>query len=659
MRTEEQADDAGATGSPVSSRLLEAFAAAIERRAGIGWPHTERAALALAAARAEEAGPVEAPLDDAARHFGLSGAETRVLEVAAAAGRSVALHLLTGLLSGDDGPQRPTVALALELAGLPVTDAAAHRHLGPLAAAVRLGLLTAAGEEVLLARRLVLTERVAAHLAGDDLPDPAVLALLEGPVPLDAPGTDLVAAALTAGQRLIWVHGPLGSAGSALAAAACRRLDVPCLVADLHRLAPGADPGSAVTGLFLEAGLTGAVLILRGAERARAEHFEHAALPVIAVSTEAWDPAWADELPPIVTAPRPSLAERARLWQPLLGERAEDREISALRLGPEQIVAVGRHARTMAELHGEEGVSRDRIRAAARQLGRGRGVRSDGGAPASLDDLVLPPHALGEIERLLDWARYRDEVIAMGPLHGKGGKGSGICALFSGPPGTGKTLAAHVIADSLAMDLYQVELSSVVDKYIGETEKNLEKVFDAAESMNAVLFFDEADALFGSRSEVRDARDRYANQEIAYLLQRMEHFDGITVLASNLRGNIDAAFARRLHFIVSFPEPDEATRARLWEHHLAALREPDDGDPVDIAYLARTVELAGGDIRNIVLSAAYACVAAGDALGMRHVAAAVRREYIKLGKRVPNTLVDADHTQVAPSRTSKTARSRA
>ena len=134
-----------------------------------------------------------------------------------------------------------------------------------------------------------------------------------------------------------------------------------------------------------------------------------------------------------------------------------------------------------------------------------------------------------------------------------------------------------MVADSLGMDLYQVDLSSIVDKYIGETEKNLERVFVEAEATNAVLFFDEADALFGSRSEVKDAKDRYANQEIAYLLQRMEQFDGITVLASNLRGNIDPAFARRLHFMVAFPDPDEPTRQRLWTHHLADLATDPDG----------------------------------------------------------------------------------
>ncbi|MFC6344807.1 ATP-binding protein, partial [Nocardioides hankookensis] len=261
-------------------------------------------------------------------------------------------------------------------------------------------------------------------------------------------------------------------------------------------------------------------------------------------------------------------------------------------------------------------------------------VRANAGSSVTLDDLVLPAAALSEVQRLLDWARYRDEVTAMGPLHGKGGKGIGICALFSGPPGTGKTLAAHVVADSLGMDLYQVDLSSIVDKYIGETEKNLERVFVEAEATNAVLFFDEADALFGSRSEVKDAKDRYANQEIAYLLQRMEQFDGITVLASNLRGNIDPAFARRLHFMVAFPEPDEPTRQRLWRHHLEGL-ETDPADPVDVERYAGAVELAAGDIRNMVLTSVYAAVAEAVPLGMRHVTDAVHREHLKLGRRPP------------------------
>ena len=639
-------------GVRLSQPLRTALTDAVRWRTERGWPAADAAEAALAAATGapgETSGDTghEDRLADLATRFGLQPVESLLLEAVAAAEQSSALHLLSGLLSGDQTPARPTVVLALELAGLPPTDVQAHRHFADLAPLVRLGLVELAGTDVLLARRVRVPDRVAAHLAGGDLPDASILALLVDPVAVEVDGTTLVADALSGGHPLVWVHGPVGGAGAALAAAACRVLDVPCLAADLHRLPPDADPGTATRRLLLEAGLSGAVLALVGAESVPQSVLNHAAVPVIAVSAELWDPHRAD-LPPTVTAPRLTLAQRERIWGTVLGHGQVDREVSALRLAPEQIVAVGRHARRMAELNGEPAVGLDRIRNSARLLGRGRGVRAQDVA-ATIDDLVLPAHALDNIGRLLDWARYRDEVIALGPLHGRGGKGTGICALFAGPPGTGKTLAAHVIADSLAMDLYQVELSGVIDKYVGETEKNLERVFVDAEAMNAVLFFDEADALFGSRSEVRDARDRYANQEIAYLLQRMEQFDGITVLASNLRGNIDPAFARRLHFIINFPEPDEATRARLWEHHLRGVGTTDEHDPIDVAGLARTVELAGGDIRNIVLSAAYSAVAAGERVGMRHIAAAARREYIKLGRRVPER-IDADHTRVASSR---------
>jgi SpoVK/Ycf46/Vps4 family AAA+-type ATPase len=230
------------------------------------------------------------------------------------------------------------------------------------------------------------------------------------------------------------------------------------------------------------------------------------------------------------------------------------------------------------------------------------------------------------------WGHHRNDVTAHGPLNRRG-----IGALFAGGPGTGKTLAAHVVADELSLDLFQVDLATVVDKYIGETEKNLEKVFAAAEALDVALFFDEADALFGSRSEVRDAHDRYANQEIAYLLQRMEHFDGITILATNLRGNLDPAFSRRMSFIVHFPDPDPPTRRRLWEYHLAQLPALDPVDPVQVDRLAIQVEASGGDIRNIVRAAAHDAAAAGELVGMRHIVSATIHEFRKLGKLVPST----------------------
>jgi hypothetical protein len=611
------------------------LAHAVARRAEAGWTGAATAEAALAALTPSAPDvDLEASLGTLAHQFGLSPADASVLEVAALADQSVSGHLLLGLLSGDAGPARPSVAVALEVAGLPADARAARAHLGPRSPLVHYGLVDTSGTDVLLSRRVVLADRVAAHVSGDDVPPQSVLTLLLDAVPVEVEGTDLVSAALGAGQRLVWVHAPGAGAGAAMATAACRRLGVAHLVADLARLDPAASVEQATLEILMEGGLAGSVVVLVGAERVRADVYHRSAVPVVAVSAEPWDPSWPADLPLTVPAPRLSVAERQALWTPLLSDEAASREVSGMPLSPEQIAIVGRHAATSAALHGEDGVSAERVRHSARELSRGRSVRANAGSSVTLDDLVLPAAALGEVQRLLDWARYRDEVTAMGPLHGKGGKGVGICALFSGPPGTGKTLAAHVVADSLGMDLYQVDLSSIVDKYIGETEKNLERVFVEAEATNAVLFFDEADALFGSRSEVKDAKDRYANQEIAYLLQRMEQFDGITVLASNLRGNIDPAFARRLHFMVAFPEPDEATRQRLWRHHLEALAT-DPADPVDVERLAAAVELAGGDIRNMVLTAVYASVAEGAPLAMRHVTDAVHREHLKLGRRPP------------------------
>ena len=255
---------------------------------------------------------------------------------------------------------------------------------------------------------------------------------------------------------------------------------------------------------------------------------------------------------------------------------------------------------------------------------------------ATFDDLVLPDDTLGGLKEIVGWALHRDEVLAQSSVTGKGNKGRGIMALFGGSPGTGKTLAAQVVAGSLGLDLLTVELSAMVDKYIGETEKNLEKVFQQAESMNCVLFFDEADALFGTRSEVRDAKDRYANQEVAYLLQRLEMFDGIAILATNLRGNLDPAFSRRLHFIIAFPDPDETTRVRLWQAHLAGVAAFDPADPIDPHELAGTFELTGGEIRNIVMAAAYLSATQGEPVGNRHIRRGIEREYTKLARMLPD-----------------------
>ena len=209
---------------------------------------------------------------------------------------------------------------------------------------------------------------------------------------------------------------------------------------------------------------------------------------------------------------------------------------------------------------------------------------------------------------------------------------AGVVALFAGPSGTGKTLAAEVVAADLGVDLYKVDLANLVSKYIGETEKNLGRVFDVAEASNLALFFDEADALMGKRSAVSDAHDRYANIEVAYLLQRLERYEGLAVLASNLANNIDPAFVRRFHVVVEFPVPGPAERLRIWQRCLPAL-VPLDRD-VDLERLANEVEISGGTIRNAALGAAFLAADGGHPIAMETLVRAVQREMQKIGRLV-------------------------
>jgi hypothetical protein len=255
------------------------------------------------------------------------------------------------------------------------------------------------------------------------------------------------------------------------------------------------------------------------------------------------------------------------------------------------------------------------------------------------EDIVLPDDQLALLHEIVATVRGRSLVLEEWGVGRKLASSPGVTMLFSGPPGTGKTMAAEVMAAELGLDLYKIDLSTVVSKYIGETEKNLEQIFGEAQSSNAILFFDEADAIFGKRSEVKDAHDRYANIEISYLLQRMEAYEGVTILATNLRANLDEAFTRRLQFAVDFPFPDDAYRLRIWQTLLPAgvPKEPD----LDLALLARRFKLAGGNIRNILVNAAYLAAADGGRLGMKHLLHGTRRELQKMGRLINDADVTA------------------
>jgi hypothetical protein len=252
---------------------------------------------------------------------------------------------------------------------------------------------------------------------------------------------------------------------------------------------------------------------------------------------------------------------------------------------------------------------------------------------ATFADLVLPADRLAQLREAAERLAHQALVFdTWGFLNGRSGT-RGVRMLFAGPPGTGKTLAAEVLAHELGVDLLVVDIARVVSKWIGETEKNLAGVFDTAERARAVLFFDEADALFGKRTEVSDAHDRYANLETAYLLARLERFEGLAVLATNFRQNIDPAFLRRLEYVLDFDEPDREERQALWRCHLPA-RAPLAAD-VSLEDLAALYPVVGGVIRNAALAAAFLAAGEDQTIGSRHLIHALRREYEKAGKAFP------------------------
>jgi hypothetical protein len=356
-----------------------------------------------------------------------------------------------------------------------------------------------------------------------------------------------------------------------------------------------------------------------------------------------------------VPFPAPAVTTRKLSWQRALtaaGVGVEDDVVDTLseqfRLDAARIGEAVLSVRNRAEWTGSTATATDLFAAARAQSGHDlAALARKTRRTYRWDDLILPPDSLDQLRDMRDRVAHRHRVLGDWGFDRVLALNKGICALFAGASGTGKTMAADVIAGELGLDLYKIDLASVVSKYIGETEKNLARIFDAAESANAILFFDEAEALFGKRSEVRDAHDRYANIEIAYLLQKIEQYDGISILATNLRQNLDAAFLRRLHFIIEFPMPDVAHRERMWRSFLP-LEAPVD-DPLDFAFLARQLPLSGGNIRNIVVAAAYQASANGGRIGMPHLVRAAWREHQKIGRTLSRSDVGVYATALPES----------
>ena len=606
------------------------------------------AALAQVEAEADIAEAVGGSirLRSLARRFGLSPAEVDLVLVALAPDVDARFERLYAYLQDDVTRRRPGIGLAIELLADPATDTELRSALRSGATLLEAGLLLVDDRDrPFLTRSLRVPDRVTAFLLGDDRPDADVARLVEQ-VPPATTGGEAITRSRAAGARLWYLHEAVVGAGAGIAAAGLSADGGRVLNVDLGRLEPGDDAASIVGAVIREAGLLGAGLVA-GPVNALAETspgvlrlFVEARTPVALRGTRAWDPSWGREVPVLLDAALTPEDERALLWAEALDAAgsassadrpAADEATRAFRLTPSQIARAARAAGLAASADGRS-LAPEHVQAGARaQNAAGLERLARRIAPsATWDDLVLPPRAQGQLADLLNRAHNREHVLRGWGMGAGPNRGSGLTALFAGDSGTGKTLSAEVLAAGLGLDLYLIDLSTVVDKYIGETEKNLDKIFAEADRVNGVLLFDEADAIFGKRSEVKDARDRYANVEVAYLLQRMERFDGMAILTTNLRANVDEAFLRRLDGIVDFPMPEVDDRRRLWIRNLSA-GAPKTGD-IDIGFLAKRFTLTGGNIRNIAVGAAFRAADGDRSLGMEDLVRETAREYRKLGR---------------------------
>ena len=576
------------------------------------------------------------------RAFGLDQLDLDLLLVAMAPDLDRRFEQIYGYLNDDVTRRRASVGLALELCRADLMDGTARSRFGPTSPMLAGHLAELEDtDRPFLSRALRVPDRVTAYVLGDDTPDGILRPLLMTPVDVDVGYSDDVGRAIASGTELIYTRESTGSAAFAFLTRSLAAAELPVVAIDLSLLDPGSDVVELGAVAAREAKLQGGVLVAahmevvaeRGASAARA--LVDAGGVVALTGTSSWDPRWSRRPPLLFDAPAQDDGQRQAAWLAVLGGDAIDeptwRGIAAYRLTPEQVFGAARSARQQAAAAGR-GVEMGDLQTGARAQNAAGLERLARRVPprAGWSDLVLPDAVEGLLRDTVARVRQRSRVLDDWGMGDATSRGRGVTVLFSGDSGTGKTLSAEVVARSLGLDLYVIDLSTVVDKYIGETEKNLDRIFAEAERVNGVLLFDEADAIFGKRSEVRDARDRYANVEVAYLLQRMEQFQGIAILTTNLRANVDEAFLRRLDVLVEFPMPDRDSRRRLWlqQFRPGVPREPD----IDFDFLAAAFELSGGNIRNIVLAGAYLAADNGRAVSMADLIRATAGEYRKLGR---------------------------
>jgi hypothetical protein len=574
-------------------------------------------------------------LDRICELFGLSPFERHILLLCAGVEMDSRLAALCGEARGYSqiSPQRWHATFGLAMA----THADPHwSALAPNAPLRRFRLLEVENGHGLTTAPLRIDERILHYLAGMNVLDQRLASLLQ-PSPFPEWIAETHKSVATRAVRVFQAQAVLHLLGddfqgqedvASLAAQdigrhlfVARAEDLPAAGADLDQLA--------LLWQREERLLPGALLIQCGSHglTASARHLaERLPAPLVLASRE---PVRLNRAVLRFDVDKPSAAEQRRLWKRAIQGRPP-RRFSVDALSEQFRLSARTIFSTAAAAPPEQLWSVCRSLASPRLEDLAQRIVPRAG----WEDLVLPELQINVLRQLASQVRHRIKVYETWDFAGKGRRGLGVSALFAGESGTGKTMAAEVLARELELDLYRIDLSAVVSKYIGETEKNLKQVFDAAEEGGVLLLFDEADALFGKRSDVKDSHDRYANIEVSYLLQRLEAYQGLAILTTNLKSALDKAFQRRLRFTVSFPFPSAAQREAIWRRIFPTRTPVRDLDPKRLAQL----NVPGGTIRNIALNAAFLAAEAGEPVQMGHLLEAARLE----GQKMERSLSEAE-----------------
>jgi hypothetical protein len=605
--------------------------------------------------------PSSAPasLDRLCHTLSLSEFERQVLLLCVAMELDKTVATLCAEAQGDERKPYPTFDLALALFPHPHWSA-----LTPNSPLRRWRLIELGTGQTLTLSPLRVDEWVLHYLTGTANSDERLTAMIQ-PV---APHADLVPSHQQLATQIatLWRQHPTdcplmqlsGQDGSkhAIAAAACEQLGwqlyvlsalvLPTQTADLHSLKVLWEREAVLRSAVLLIDCDAIEMTTSSRQDALLHLIEQLQCPLLMTNRDRWQGSGRSlinfEVHP------PTVDEQQMLWRQALGSLATDLNGQVELLATEfklnaatiQAICTDVVGQIDPEPIADVTERRDRLSQALRQTCRVHSrPRLDDltqriEAIATWNDLVLPDKEVQVLQAIAAHVSYRKQVYDTWGFRSSSSRGLGISALFAGASGTGKTMSAEVLAHQLQLDLYRIDLSAVVSKYIGETEKNLRRIFDAAEASTVILLFDEADALFGKRSDVKDSHDRYANMEVSYLLQRMEAYQGLAILTTNLKDSLDTAFLRRIRFVVKFPFPDASQRAQIWQRIFPSQTPTQD---LEVQKLAK-LNVAGGNIRNIALNATFLAAQANEPVQMHHLRSAAYSEYTKLER----TLTDAE-----------------